>query len=79
MGASGIGLIKQPAAKLRNQESEKQPGGSYSRCDSKNYEQLCLEQRKHRKRLRIGLQELMRRCKPREMGAHPQDCFKGLG
>jgi len=79
MGASGIGLIKQSVAQLRNQDSKKQPGGSCSRSDGKSYEQLWSEQRKHRKRLRLGLQELMRRCKPGEIGAHPQDRFEGLG
>jgi len=79
MGASGIGLIKQSAAQLRNQDSEKQPGGSCSKSDGKSYEQLWSEQRKHRKRLRLGLQELMCRCKPGEIGAHPQDRFEGLG
>ena len=79
MGAAGIGLIKQSAAQLRDQDSEKQPGGSCSRSDGKSYEQLWSEQRKHRKRLRLGLQDLMRRYKPGEIGAHPQDRFEGLG
>jgi len=79
MGASGIGLIKQSAAQLRNQESEKQPGGSCSRSDGKSYEQLWSEQRKHRKRLRLGHQKLMRRCKTGEIRAYPQNRFEGLG
>ena len=79
MGASGIGQIKQSAAQLGNQHSKKQPGGTCSRSDGKNYGQLWLEQRKHRKRLRLGVQELMRRCKPGEIGANPQDRFESLG
>ena len=79
MGAPGIGLIKQSAAQLRKQDSKKQPGGSCSTSDGKSNEQLWSEQRKHRKRLRLGLQELMRRRKSGEIGAHPEDRFEGLG
>jgi len=60
--ATHVGVIKQSTAQLRNQDSEKQPGGSCSKSDGKSYEQLWSEQGRHRKRLRLGLQELMRRC-----------------